>query len=153
MTRVAVVQHCASTDVAANLATIEALTKSAAADGAEIICWAEAFAYLGSHAGKKEMLEPLPKGGPILLWACELARSLNVELLLGGFHESMPDDDQRCYNTSVYISSQGELLATYRKIHLFDVNIPDGPKLQESRQTGPGSEVVVTESRGWDCWV
>ena len=64
-TKVAVIQHNAGTDVEKNLSTLEILSKQAAGEGAEIICWAEAFAYLGRHEGKLEILEPLPEGGPI----------------------------------------------------------------------------------------
>ena len=147
MTKVAVVQHCATTDVDANLRSLEVLTRMAVNDGAEVVCWAEAFAYLGSHAGKKPILEPLPEGGPILAWCQELAKSLNVELLLGGFHEQHPTDPERCYNTSVYLSERGEVVASYRKIHLFDVDIKDGPQLKESKQTSPGDSVVSVQTR------
>ena len=145
-TRVAVVQHCAGIDVSSNLDTLTKLSRRARAAGAEVICWAEAFAYLGRHEGKREILEPLPKGGPILDRCQSLAAELGCELLLGGFHEAMPDDPQRCYNTSVYLGANGDVLATYRKIHLFDVDIPDGPRLQESKQTGSGSHSVTTET-------
>jgi predicted amidohydrolase len=147
MTKVAVVQHCATTDVETNMQSIASLTHAACDAGAEIVCWAEAFAYLGSHAGKQEILELVPDGGPILDRCRALARQRNVELLLGGFHERMADDSGRCYNTSVYLSASGEVLATYRKIHLFDVAIPDGPQLMESKQTAGGSKVVLTDTR------
>ena len=65
-TQVAVVQHSAGTDVEHNLSTLETLSTQAAGEGAQLITWAEAFAYLGRHDGKKEILEPLPDGGPIL---------------------------------------------------------------------------------------
>lgn len=141
--KVAVVQHCAGTDVEQNLTTLETLSTQAAAEGAEIICWAEAFAYLGRHDGKREILEPLPAGGAILKRCQALARRLNCEILLGGFHEAIPSDPGRCYNTSVYLDAQGVIQAMYRKIHLFDVDIVDGPSLQESRQTAPGDVAVV----------
>ena len=89
-TKVAVIQHNAGTDVEKNLSTLEILSKQAAVEGAEIICWAEAFAYLGRHEGKLEILEPLPEGGPILTRCKNLAKNLGVEILLGGFHESDP---------------------------------------------------------------
>ncbi len=144
--QVAVVQHCAGTDVEKNLTTLETLSRQAASEGAGVICWAEAFAYLGRHAGKQEILEPLPAGGPILRRCQNLARTLGCELLLGGFHEAMPDDSGRCYNTSVYLDAAGEIQAMYRKIHLFDVNITDGPSLQESKQTAPGETAVTTQT-------
>ena len=161
--KVAVVQHCAGTDVEQNLTTLETLSTQAASEGAEIICWAEAFAYLGRHDGKREILEQLPAGGPILKRCQALAQRLNCELLLGGFHEAIPADlssshlssshlssshlstsyKNRCYNTSVYLDNQGVIQAMYRKIHLFDVDIVDGPTLQESKQTAPGDVAVV----------
>ena len=84
-TNVAVIQHNAGTDVEKNLSTLEVLSKQAAGEGARIICWAEAFAYLGRHEGKLEILEPLPKGGPILTRCKNLAKNLGIEILLGGF--------------------------------------------------------------------
>ena len=147
MTKVAVVQHCAGTDVAANLAVLERLTRDAADAGAEVVTWAEAFAYLGSHRGKIPILEPLPEGGPILEFCQQLAQSTDVELLLGGFHETVPGDEQRCFNTSVYLTSTGEIAARYRKIHLFDVDIKDGPRLMESKQTEAGQETVLVDTR------
>ena len=145
--RVAVVQHCAGTDVERNLTTLETLSRQAAHEGAQVICWAEAFAYLGRHEGKKEILEPLPDGGPILQRCQALARELGCELLLGGFHEAIPEDSERCYNTSVYLDPAGDIRALYRKIHLFDVNIADGPTLQESRQTAAGDRAVTVDTR------
>ena len=144
---VAVVQHCAGVDVEKNLTTLETLSRQAASDGADIICWAEAFAYLGRHAGKVEILEPLPEGGPILERCRNLARELGCELLLGGFHEAVPGEETRCYNTSVYLGDDGEVVSTYRKIHLFDVDIPDGPTLMESKQTAPGDTAVTASTR------
>ena len=143
--KVAVVQHCATTDVEKNLATLESLSQQAASEGADVITWPEAFAYLGRHDGKREILEALPDGGPIFHRCAQLAQRLNCELLLGGFHESAPDSD-KCFNTSVYLGRDGNIKAMYRKIHLFDVNIKDGPTLQESRQTEAGEQAVVVDT-------
>jgi predicted amidohydrolase len=143
--KVAVVQHCATTDVEKNLATLESLSQQAASEGADVITWPEAFAYLGRHDGKREILEALPDGGPIFHRCTQLAQRLNCELLLGGFHESSPNSD-KCFNTSVYLGQDGTIKAMYRKIHLFDVNIKDGPTLQESRQTEAGELAVVVDA-------
>ncbi len=146
ITQVAVVQHCATTNVETNLETLEMLTRAAAAAGADVVTWAEAFAYLGPHEGKKEILEPLPKGGPILERCQQLAASLGIELLLGGFHESVPNDSTTCFNTSVYLAASGEIAAMYRKIHLFDVDIENGPRLMESRQTRAGDSAIIAST-------
>ena len=63
-TMVAVVQHNAGTDVEQNLSSLETLSTQAASEGAQLVTWAEAFAYLGRHDGK-DILESLPEGGPI----------------------------------------------------------------------------------------
>jgi len=149
--RVAAVQHCAGTDVERNLSTLETLSRQAASEGATVICWPEAFAYLGRHEGKRAILEPLPHGGPILQRCRNLARLLDCELLLGGFHEAVPGDvpgeDTHCFNTSVYLGADGEIRAMYRKIHLFDVDIADGPTLKESKHTAPGNRAVAVDTR------
>lgn len=145
--KVAAVQHCAGTDVEANLSTLEMLTRDAVSAGAVAVCWPEAFAYLGRHDGKLDILEPLPGGGPILKRCQDLARTQDCELLLGGFHETVPGEPTRCFNTSVYLDAKGEIKALYRKIHLFDVNIPNGPALQESRHTSAGDHAHVVNTR------
>ncbi|MEM7077768.1 MAG: carbon-nitrogen hydrolase family protein [Pseudomonadota bacterium] len=100
---------------------------------------------MGDHDGKRQILESLPAGGPILERCRALARRLQVFLLLGGFHESVPGDDRRCFNTSVVLDPEGEVVALYRKIHLFDVDIDDGPSLQESNHTKGGDASVACE--------
>ncbi len=144
--QVAVVQHCAGTDVDVNLETLERLSTDAVEAGADIVTWAEAFAYLGSHRGKIDILEPLPGGGPILERCQRLAQDLSCELLLGGFHESHESAPGKCYNTSVYLNDSGDIAATYRKIHLFDVAIEDGPQLMESKHTSAGGHAVVAST-------
>ena len=128
------------------MATLTQLSQGAAAAGVDLITWPEAFAYLGPHSGKRDILEPLPHGGPILEQCQTLAASLQTQLLLGGFHEAHPSDPERCYNTSVLLDRDGRILAMYRKIHLFDVNIENGPQLMESKRTSPGDVAVVAES-------
>lgn len=147
---VAVVQHCATTDVEHNLSTLEQLTEQAVSAGASVVTWPEAFAYLGRHDGKQEILEPLPEGGPILRRTQGLAKRLNCELLLGGFHEQHPEDKERCFNTSVYLNRNGEITALYRKIHLFDVAIDNGPNLQESKHTAAGTH-ATTANTAFGC--
>jgi predicted amidohydrolase len=146
-TRVAAVQLCATPDVAANLATSADLVGQACDAGAEVVMLPEAFAFLGPEKLKRELLEPLPSepggaAGPILERCREIAHTHGCELLLGGFHEACSDPD-KSFNTCIYLSRTGEILASYRKIHLFDVALGDGTQLRESARTLAGDQVVT----------
>jgi len=73
-----------------------------------------------------------------------LARNHSIWLSLGGFHEKHPDEEEsRIYNTHCILDDKGELVAVYRKIHLFDVPMVN---MVESRQAVPGSELVCCDS-------
>jgi predicted amidohydrolase len=143
ITRVAALQHCATTDVEANLDIIETLAHRARESAAEVIMVPEAFAYIGPDRGKREIVEPLPDGGPILARCQDLARTLDCDLVLGGFHETGPKPE-KAYNTCVHLNPEGEIVALYRKIHLFDVCLDDGTRLNESSRTAPGDALVTT---------
>ncbi|MFP6835120.1 MAG: carbon-nitrogen hydrolase family protein [Pseudomonadales bacterium] len=148
-TRVAVVQMCATPNVAENLATMDRLVKRACSGGAAVVLVPEAFAFLGPEKIKRTLLEPLPaepyaSGGPILEYCRDLAASQLCDLVLGGFHEDA-DDPDKCFNTCVHIGPDRAIRARYRKIHLFDVSLSDGTQLRESARTLAGDKLVTTE--------
>jgi len=66
----------------------------------------------------------------------------------GGMPELVPGDARRAYNTEVVVDPRGAIAARYRKIHLFDVDIPGGATLRESDATCAGDELVVVEIGG-----
>lgn len=144
-TKVGVVQITSTGDVEANLAATERTVSQAAEDGARLVVVPECFAYLGPEAGKLEVAEPLPEGGPILRRCQELARSLSVELVLGGFWER-GRSPKKVRNACVHLDASGRLRSVYRKIHLFDVDLPDGTKLVESDTVEPGDTTTVSEA-------
>jgi len=74
----------------------------------------------------------------------ELAKQYGLWLSLGGFHQKA--DSERIYNTHVIIDDKGEIVSTYAKIHLFDVHIPNGPILTESKAVKPGADVVTCDT-------
>ena len=141
---VAVAQMRTTPQVDDNLAAVHRLTARAAARGAATVLFPEAFSNLGPDAGKQEILEPLPAGGPILAACQDIAREHGVHLILGGFHERSAEAG-KSYNTCVHLGADGSLMARYRKIHLFDVALADGTVLSESARTLPGNETVVTQ--------
>lgn len=79
-----------------------------------------------------------------------LARASGLWISIGGMHvlgAPPAGDKTRFYNTHVILDDQGKVKAAYRKIHLFDVNIPDqGVNLMESNSTAAGKETVVCDS-------
>jgi predicted amidohydrolase len=132
-------------DVEANLAVVERLVRAAAADRAELVVVPECFALLGPEEAKHRIAEPLPEGGPILARCAALAREARVELVLGGFWET-GSDARHVRNACVHLDADGTVRAVYRKVHLFDVDLPDGTKLTESDDVEPGNELVTTDT-------
>jgi predicted amidohydrolase len=141
-TLAAVVQMTSGGDSAANLAKAEALVGEAARRGAELVVLPENFALLGEHERDKfAVAESLDAGGPILDAMRASAQRHRVALVLGGMPEKA--DERHVYNTCVYLDASGQIQAAYRKIHLFDVAIPDGAEYRESATVAPGREAVV----------
>jgi predicted amidohydrolase len=139
----AVVQLNCTSDEKANWESARGLIERAAGHGARFVATPENTNYLGPHAEKVRRAEPLD--GPTCERFAGLARGLGIHLLLGSFNEKS-DEASRCYNTSVLFSPEGAILAVYRKIHLYDVNVPGGANFAESATCKPGGEVVVAET-------
>jgi deaminated glutathione amidase len=147
--RVGAVQMRSTGDLAANLATVAGLTARAAAEGAQLVALPECFSFLGRGEGDKlAVAESLRGTGPVMSTLRELAIKHGVYLLGGGTPEVVPGDPQRTFNTAVVFNPGGHLIGTYRKIHLFDVDIPGGATLRESDATAAGDEAVVVEIGG-----
>jgi predicted amidohydrolase len=146
--RAAVVQLSSQDDVSKNLARACALVGEAAGAGAEIVGLPENFAFMGEEQHKREIAESTGEGGtepgPITKAITAAARDHGVWIVAGGMPEAS-GDAARPYNTSLLVSPEGRVVARYRKIHLFDVDLPDGTRLLESGATKAGSEPVVTE--------
>jgi predicted amidohydrolase len=139
-----VVQMTSGGDVAKNLARAAELIGEAASRGARLVVLPENFALLGEHERDKfAVAEKIP--GAIVGAMAEAAKKHSVSLVLGGMPEKGPDD-AHVHNTSVYLDATGAVRGVYRKIHLFDVQIPDGAEYRESASVAPGSETVVVET-------
>jgi predicted amidohydrolase len=146
--RVGAVQMCSTDDFAANLATTRALVDRAAGEGAKLVVLPECFSFLGRREGDKlPIAETLDGTGRVATLLRELATKHGVWIVGGGTPEIVPGDIARTYNTAVVVDPRGELIARYRKIHLFDVDIP-GTVLKESDATKAGNELVVLDIDG-----
>src|SRR5436190_12366919 len=128
---VAAAQLSATENVAENVTRCREIVKAAARSGAQLVGLPENFAYLGSDRDHKlaiaEEVSPDARG-PILEAMRQAAREAGVWLLLGGFPERVAGDDRRIGNTSLLLDPTGALRARYRKIHLFDVDVPGGQR-------------------------
>ena len=141
--KAAVVQVCATADVSANLQRASELVHGAAADGAEWIAVPENVGFL-KIGDDRDPGEPL-KTSRIVACFADLAQKLEVAILVGSFHEATEDGSGRAFNTSVLIDARGAIVATYRKIHLFDIDIAGSHvSFRESDDIKPGEEAVLT---------
>ena len=142
--RAAAVQLNSTDDKQRNLHAAERLVRAAAADGAELIALPEKWNLLGAGETLRAGAEELD--GPTITAARSWARELGVNLVAGSIAERVPDRDKLA-NTSVLIGPDGEIEATYRKIHMFDVDV-GGVAYRESDHEEPGAEIVVADAGG-----
>lgn len=138
----AAVQMSSTPDKEENRRTAEALVRAAASAGAEIVALPELWNCHGLESVYRENAEPVP--GPTTEFMGELARELGVYLLGGSILEGGPGDE-RLSNTSTLFAPSGEMVALYRKIHLFDVKVSDREYL-ESASIAPGEEIVTAKA-------
>lgn len=125
-----------------NYAKAGALVRRAAADGARLVVLPEYFNCLGDRRTMLAEAEHLD--GPTAQWLAALARELKITLVGGTFCERSPDA-ARAFNTSLTFDATGRRVATYRKLHLFDVDLPGRLTYCESSWLAPGQEVVVAD--------
>ncbi len=142
---VALVQLDARDDVAANISTAVALADEAAAGGARLVALPEYLQFRGSDEGFRASARPIP--GPHTDPFAEVARRRRAWILVGSTAETSGDPD-RPFNTSVLIAPDGAIAATYRKVHLFDVDIARGPADTESARVTPGDRLVCADIDG-----
>src|SRR5262245_48422953 len=139
----AAVQMASGADRAANLARASALVREAAARGARLVVLPEVFAWRGTRADEESAAEPVP--GPTTDALAGLARTLGIHLCAGSLLERVAGEP-RAYNTSCLFDPRGALIARYRKIHLFDVDLPGRVTVRESATRAPGTDVVTVST-------
>lgn len=144
---VAAIQLNAQEDVGENLAVCEQQVAAAAERGASLVVLPENFAHFAGDTSRASVAESLLEEGPILSRLRAAARRHHVIVVGGGLPEKSADP-QRPYNTCVVVGAAGELLARYRKVHLFDVTLEDGSSFAESTSTTAGDDPVVFEWGG-----
>lgn len=139
--RAAAVQLSSTPDRDRNLEAADRLTRAAAAAGAELVVLPEKWPVLGTPEQTAAGAEPLD--GRALAWARGAARELGIDLVAGSIAERV-DGAERGANTCVHIGPDGEDRATYRKIHMFDVEV-GGTTYRESEHEAAGDEIVTSQ--------
>ncbi len=146
--RAAAIQLNSTADKARNLEVAGRLVASAAADGAELVVLPEKWNLLGGSEELTAGAEPI-QSGPTIAAACGWARDHGIHLVAGSIAErpQRAEGDERLFNTSCAIDPDGEIVAVYRKIHMFDVDV-GGVSYRESDHEQPGDEIVGVSLAG-----
>jgi deaminated glutathione amidase len=143
---VAAIQMTSGADVSANLEQVLPLLEDAAGRGAQLAVVPENFAFLGLRDADKREIAESDGGGPIQDFLASSARKLRM-WIVGGTLPLRGASDGRVAAASVVYNSEGERVARYDKIHLFDVDIPGkAERYRESAHVSPGARTVVVDT-------
>ncbi|KAK9314503.1 carbon-nitrogen hydrolase [Lipomyces starkeyi] len=142
MTLAAAGQFCATGSMVENLASVNTLIHKSVESGAKVLFLPEASDYIArSPAETVALAKPIDQS-EFVIGIQEELRNLDTPLEVSvGIHEAVENED-RCKNVLLWINSRGEVTQRYQKLHLFDVNLKNGPILMESRSVQPGQEVL-----------
>lgn len=144
MSTVAAIQMNSVADVAANLAAAQRLLSEAAAAGAKLAVLPENFAFMGAHETDKLVhIEPLGSG-PIQTFLAQTAKALSMWIVGGTIPLAVPDDARKVFAASLLFNDQGQRVAHYDKIHLFDVNVERDGKTESYRESNSIAFGAVT---------
>jgi predicted amidohydrolase len=135
----AAIQMSAGSDKSANLEHAERLVRIAVSHGAVLIVLPETFNWRGKRGAEAAAAETV-EGESISLMA-RMARELKVHIVAGSITEHIAGQE-KTYNTSVMLGPDGATMGIYRKIHLFDIDLPGRVTVKESVSRMGGSEVV-----------
>ena len=144
--RVAAVQMNSSADVQHNLKISGRLLADAAASGCVLAVLPENFPFMGAR-GRDKLQHAEELGfGPVQDFLSRMASENRLWIVAGSIPLKSPETD-RCYGATLLIDADGKTVNCYRKIHLFDVNLPDRDEsYRESASMAPGTGLVVEDT-------
>ena len=141
--KAALVQMNTTENFQRNLEKAEEKIRDAARQGARLVALPETFTHRGPRDKLSWYFEPL--SGPTITRMQEMARAESIYLLAGSILEKQ-GEGLKAFNTSVLIDPSGEILAIYRKLHLFDVDVGGKGRYRESENIEAGREVVTAST-------
>jgi predicted amidohydrolase len=134
----AAVQMTSVSDIQKNLAQAEELIDLAVRQGAALIGLPENFSFMGEEKDKLAQAEEIYHETAKFLK--NMAQRFQVTILGGSFPVPV-ENTGKVYNTTILIDPTGEELSRYHKVHLFDVNVPDGNTYRESSTVVAGQQL------------
>jgi predicted amidohydrolase len=138
--RVGLIQMDSQDQKEKNMKKASSLLGEAVLQGASLVAFPEYFNFVGEERDEIEQAETIP--GPTTVEISSWAKKHRIWVHGGSILERVKGMDKR-FNTTVLLNPQGEIVARYRKIHLFDVDVAGGPIVTESRIRKPGDEIVI----------
>ena len=146
MKRVAAIQMASGPNVNANLLEAQRLIDQAVNAGAGLIVLPENFAQMGNKESDKLKIQEQPGDGPLQSFLAEQAKQHGI-WLVGGTIPIATDDPGKVFASSLLFNAQGEQVARYDKVHLFDVHISESNEnYNESEIIKSGHDVMVAET-------
>ena len=148
---IALIQTRTPASPAAAFAHVEPLIREAAAGGAKLILTPEATNFLIKDPAARAAVLTTDDADAVVVGLRGLARELGVWLLIGSaIVRSGQEGDDRAANRSLLIDDKGAVVATYDKLHVYDVDLPTGERWRESAAIRPGDGAVVADTPwGW----
>ena len=144
---IALIQTRTPASAAAAFAHVEPLIRAAAAGGARLILTPEGTNFLIQDRERRAAALETQDRDEAVLKLRDLARELGVWLLIGSaIVRSGHEGDDRAANRSLLIDDGGEVVASYDKLHVFDVDLPTGERWRESASVRPGEDAVVADT-------
>lgn len=144
--KAALLQLCSSDNPAENLATVRAMLREAAAQGAEFALTPEVTNCVSTSRTRQEAVLSCEKDDPTLAGLRAEAAALGIWLLIGSLALKTADVDGRFANRSFLIGPDGGIRARYDKIHMFDVEVSATETYRESAGFRPGDRAVTAET-------
>ncbi len=148
--KIALIQMATGANKAHNLAVAAERIKAAASHGASLVVLPECFNSPYGLKFFREYAEPATPKGPSYAMLSAAAKESKVYLVGGSIPEKGSDKDLdgsfKLYNTSLVFGPDGSCIATHRKVHLFDIDVPGGVSFKESAVLSPGNQLTTFQT-------
>ncbi len=146
MSKCAAIQMASSPSISANLFEADKLIGEAAKAGAKLVALPENFALMGEHELDKIKAKEIDGSGPIQDFLSSVAKKYAV-WVVGGTIPIAGNDDLKVRASCLVYNANGERVARYDKVHLFDVNVPGTQEIyRESDSIEPGDVPLVIDT-------